>query len=311
MGLDDPIDGPRWILDPFGGPYAMDPYAMDPYAMDPYYEEAYFFDDPSLYDDYITELEASGVSAEGLQATDQIFSGTNNADSVNKSTSAESWTLSGYSGADSLTGSPQNDVIWGALGNDTLTGLGGSDQFYYTDLLEGKDQITDFTVGQDTLLFAHNPVSAYSRSGLYTDGASAGGTFDVSTQGNSIPTIFIFSNSTFYGVSSSADLANRATGFSLENSGNAIAGEQAFMLTPATAGGGVDVFIWTDGANIDPAQHGSGNIAMDGNFDTDELAYIAELGSSTDINTITSASFAFQTISGFFCLVKKNNLCIM
>jgi hypothetical protein len=38
---------------------------------------------------------------------------------------------------------------------------------------------------------------------------------------------------------------------------------------------------------------------MDGNFDTDELAYIAELGSSTDINTITSASFAFQTISGF------------
>ena len=37
---------------------------------------------------------------------------------------------------------------------------------------------------------------------------------------------------------------------------------------------------------------------MDGNFDTDELAYIAEL-SSTNINTITSASFAFQTISGF------------
>ena len=40
----------------------------------PYYEEVYFFDDPSLYDDYITDLEASGVSAEGLQATDQIFS---------------------------------------------------------------------------------------------------------------------------------------------------------------------------------------------------------------------------------------------
>ena len=134
---------------------------------------------------------------------------------------------------------------------------------------------------------------------LYTDGSSAGGTFDVSTQGFSIPTIFIFSNSTFNGVTSSADLASRATGFSLENSGNAIAGEQAFVLTPTATGGGVDVFVWTDGANIDPAQHGSGNIAMDGNFDTDELAYIAELGSSTDINTITSASFAFQTISGF------------
>ena len=88
-------------------------------------------------------------------------------------------------------------------------------------------------------------------------------------QGNSIPYIFIFSNSTFNGVSSSADLASRATGF-LENSGNAIAGEQAFVLTPATNSGGVDVFILTDGANINPAQHVQ-NIAMDGNFDTDEL----------------------------------------
>ena len=264
-------------------------------------EPAYFFDDPSLYlyEGYVAELESGGVSAESVQSTDNNFTGTNNADSVNKSSSTESWTLSGYSGADSLTGSPQNDVIWGALGNDTLTGLGGSDQFYYTDLLEGKDQITDFTVGQDTLLFAHNPVSAYSRSGLYTDGGAAGGTFNIAAQGNSIPYIFIFSNSTFNGVTSSADLASRATGFSLENSGNAIAGEQAFVLTPATSSGGVDVFIWTDGANIDPAQHGSGNIAMDGNFDTDELAYIAELGSSTSINSITSTSFAFQTISGF------------
>ena len=114
----------------------------------------------------LAELESSGVSAEGLQSTDQNFSGTNNADSVNKSSSTESWTLSGYSGADSLTGSPQNDVIWGALGNDTLTGLGGSDQFYYMDLLEGKDQITDFTVGQDTfflltILFQHIQDLAY------------------------------------------------------------------------------------------------------------------------------------------------------
>ena len=47
----------------------------------------------------------------------------------------------GYSGNDSLTGSAFNDVLWGALGNDTLTGQGGNDQFYYTDLLEGTDQI--------------------------------------------------------------------------------------------------------------------------------------------------------------------------
>ena len=49
---------------------------------------------------------------------------------------------------------------------------------------------------------------------------------------------------------------------------------------------------------------------MDGNFDTDELAYIAELGSSTDINTITSALLPFKPFQVFLSR-KKNNLCIM
>ena len=47
----------------------------------------------------------------------------------------------------------------GWLGNDSLTGGDGNDQFYYTDLLEGADVITDF--GQngdnDKILFAHSP----------------------------------------------------------------------------------------------------------------------------------------------------------
>ena len=120
-----------------------------------------------------------------------------------------------------------------------------------------------------------------------------------SAGGGSVPTIFIFSNSNFNGVTSTADLANKASNFRLSNGGTAIGGETAFVLTPAGSGGGVDVFVWTDGQNIDPAQHGSGNIASDGNFDTDELAYIAELGSGTNINSITSTSFAFQTITGF------------
>ena len=70
------------------------------------------------------------------------------------------------------------------------------------------------------------------------------------------------------------------------------------MLTPVVPGGGVDVFVGLV-VQYRSAQHGSGNIAMDGNFDTDELAYIAELGSSTSINSITSTSFAFQTIFRF------------
>ena len=39
-------------------------------------------------------------------------------------------------------------------------------------------------------------------------------------------------------------------------------GETAFVLTGnAGSGGGVDG-VWTDGQNIDPAQHGSGNIRL-------------------------------------------------
>ena len=133
---------------------------------------------------------------------------------------------------------------------------------------------------------------------MYTDGNAAGATFDItSAGGGSIPNIFIFSNSSFYGVTSSADLANRATGFLLSNGGTPIGGETAFILTPEASGGGVDVFIWTDGQNIDPSQHGSGNIASDGNFDTDELAFIAELGSGTNINSITSTSLPFTKLT--------------
>ena len=42
-----------------------------------------------------------------------------------------------------------NDVFWGGLGNDSLTGGDGNDQFYYTDLLEGADTITDFGQNAD------------------------------------------------------------------------------------------------------------------------------------------------------------------
>ena len=48
----------------------------------------------------------------------------------------------GYSGGDIITGGAGNDVLWGGLGGDSLTGGDGNDQFYYTDLLEGKDVIS-------------------------------------------------------------------------------------------------------------------------------------------------------------------------
>ena len=73
-----PMGGP---MGPMGGP--MMGFGPDPYAKGPM--ETYFFDDPSLYDYYYDEIEAGGLSAESIQTTDQTFTGTNNVDSINKS----------------------------------------------------------------------------------------------------------------------------------------------------------------------------------------------------------------------------------
>ncbi|MDO4641266.1 MAG: hypothetical protein Q4A84_06140 [Neisseria sp.] len=58
-------------------------------------------------------------------------------------------------GNDTLFGSHNDDIIIGNAGNDTLTGHAGSDTFVFTvNSNSGHDVITDFTVGQDKLLFS-------------------------------------------------------------------------------------------------------------------------------------------------------------
>ena len=89
---------------------------MNRYASDPYYEETYFFDDPSLYGDYITELEASGVSAEEIRGYwSRLSTGTNNVDSINKSSDPNSWSLYGYSGNDSIVRQAHSMAFCGEL----------------------------------------------------------------------------------------------------------------------------------------------------------------------------------------------------
>jgi uncharacterized protein len=60
---------------------------------------------------------------------------------------------SGTTGRDTIVGTAGNDVIEGGAGADTLTGGAGNDQFVYTSMLDVGDTITDFTVGQDLLVF--------------------------------------------------------------------------------------------------------------------------------------------------------------
>jgi Ca2+-binding RTX toxin-like protein len=75
--------------------------------------------------------------------------------------------LSGGDGTDVIRGGPGRDIISGGLRGDRLTGNGGSDQFYYDDVLQSTldepDIITDFKTGIDKLAFSG--IDARSSSG--------------------------------------------------------------------------------------------------------------------------------------------------
>ncbi|NEQ25034.1 MAG: type I secretion C-terminal target domain-containing protein, partial [Microcoleus sp. SIO2G3] len=59
--------------------------------------------------------------------------------------------LLGGAGDDILLGGASADRLTGGIGQDTLTGGAGRDRFLYTNVNDGRDTITDFTVGQDLL----------------------------------------------------------------------------------------------------------------------------------------------------------------
>ena len=59
-------------------------------------------------------------------------------------------TIYGYGGNDTLNGGAGNDTLYGGVGTDKLTGGTGRDTFVYANG-DGKDTITDYTAGQDTL----------------------------------------------------------------------------------------------------------------------------------------------------------------
>ncbi len=60
--------------------------------------------------------------------------------------------LRGGRGHDDLFGQAGDDVLHGMSGNDVMTGGGGSDVFLFDGLAyEGRDEITDFTIGTDLL----------------------------------------------------------------------------------------------------------------------------------------------------------------
>ena len=74
-------------------------------------------------------------------------------------------TLNGSAGNDNLQGGFGNDVLNGdagddllitGFGNDIATGGEGNDLFRFSRIEDGADEITDFTIGEDTLQFRAN-----------------------------------------------------------------------------------------------------------------------------------------------------------
>jgi len=59
--------------------------------------------------------------------------------------------LIGGAGNDNITGGTGNDTITGGTGNDTITGGAGNDSFTFSDSADKRDQILDFTPGQDII----------------------------------------------------------------------------------------------------------------------------------------------------------------
>jgi len=97
-------------------------------------------------------------------------------------------TLQGGLGTDKLDGGAGNDLIVGGRGRDTLTGGAGRDQFVYNATTDAGDTITDFRVGQGTIvltsLFAQPGYTASNRFKTYVKLSRSGSNTIVSFDGN-------------------------------------------------------------------------------------------------------------------------------
>lgn len=84
----------------------------------------------------------------GVSSNDILYGGDGD-DQI--SGNSENDVLNGDAGNDSLLGGGSNDTLSGGAGTDTLNGGAGTDRFYFEDVNQGADIITDFTSGSDTI----------------------------------------------------------------------------------------------------------------------------------------------------------------
>ncbi|MGH8189681.1 MAG: hypothetical protein ACREUC_24205, partial [Steroidobacteraceae bacterium] len=80
-------------------------------------------------------------------------------------------------GDDSLLGEGGNDTLVGGTGNDTLTGGEGEDEYMFESALgpTNVDEITDFSVADDTILLFKDIFTSFASTGSLPAGTFADG----------------------------------------------------------------------------------------------------------------------------------------
>ncbi|PSF34929.1 hypothetical protein C7H19_18145 [Aphanothece hegewaldii CCALA 016] len=100
--------------------------------------------------------------------------------------------LNGGTGNDTLIGGTGNDTLIGGTGNDSLTGGTGLDRFKFNSRTEGLDQITDFSLADDTIEVS----AAGFGSGLTANRSLTTNQFVIGTAATTSAQRFIYNSST-------------------------------------------------------------------------------------------------------------------
>ena len=264
-----PMGGPGGFGDPFGGPMMSGP--------ENYVEPmSYFFDDPSLYVGFFEteffEEEGSAESGSGSGSGNTI-TGTNAADTEDKSTSSDAWKFNGFSGNDVFKGGSGNDIFFGGLGADDLTGHGGSDTYFFSDFLEGADTIRTFSAA-DTLKFGHSFTNNnYSRNVTFTsDSGSNGSVHNIGATSGNLPIVFNFTANNA-NHTASAGVSNFLSNFRVTTDGSTDIATVEDAIIVTGNGGSTSVWGWQNsGSNGTVEQSELVRLATLNSFDNDTMA---------------------------------------